>query len=140
MYESYTRQVLPSKEYRELLGTCLCVFNANNSFIVENVLANSNDLSWYNLMDLESGKLQKQFKKMEESFPEDIVNIFFDLVKRRNRIIHSFQITQDDSQILATKTKVKDGNLQFVISKEYLLEFIAINEKLSLLLYDFRGF
>ncbi|PAL02035.1 selenium binding protein, partial [Lactococcus lactis] len=22
MYESYTRQVLPSKEYRELLGTC----------------------------------------------------------------------------------------------------------------------
>ncbi|AEU40206.1 hypothetical protein llh_5150 [Lactococcus cremoris subsp. cremoris A76] len=91
-------------------------------------------------MDLESGKLQKQFKKMEESFPEDIVNIFFDLVKRRNRIIHSFQITQDDSQILATKTKVKDDNLQFVISKEYLLEFIAINEKLSLLLYDFRGF
>ncbi|WP_260678354.1 hypothetical protein [Lactococcus lactis] len=42
--------------------------------------------------------------------------------------------------ILATKTKVKDDNLQFVISKEYLLEFIAINEKLSLLLYDFRGF
>ncbi len=57
MYESYTRQVLPTKEYRELLGTCLCVFNANNSFIIENVLANSNDLSWYNLMDLESGKL-----------------------------------------------------------------------------------
>lgn len=51
-------------EYRELLGTCLCVFNANNSFIIENVLANSNDLSWYNLMDLESGKLQKQFKKL----------------------------------------------------------------------------
>ena len=25
MYESYTRQSLPSKQYRELLGTALCV-------------------------------------------------------------------------------------------------------------------
>lgn len=76
MYENYTRQALPSKEYRELLGTCLCVFNANNSFIIENVLANSIYLNWYNLMDLESGKLQKQFNKMEEYFPEDILPFF----------------------------------------------------------------
>ena len=27
MYESYTRQALPSKKYRELIGTAICVFN-----------------------------------------------------------------------------------------------------------------
>ena len=35
MYENYTRQSLPSKEYRELLGSAICVFNSNNSFIIE---------------------------------------------------------------------------------------------------------
>lgn len=38
MYEDYTRQSLPSKEYRELLGSALCVFNSNNAFIIENIL------------------------------------------------------------------------------------------------------
>lgn len=33
MYEPYTRQSLPSKEYRELLGSALCVFSSNNGFI-----------------------------------------------------------------------------------------------------------
>ena len=32
MYEPYTRQSLPSKEYRELLGSALCVFSSNNGF------------------------------------------------------------------------------------------------------------
>ena len=38
MYESYSQQALPSKEYRELLGSSLCVFNSNNSFLIENIL------------------------------------------------------------------------------------------------------
>ena len=38
MYERYTRQSLPSKNYRELIGTALCVFNSNNGFIIENIL------------------------------------------------------------------------------------------------------
>lgn len=38
MYENYTRHSLPDKEYRELLGSAICVFNSNNSFIIENVL------------------------------------------------------------------------------------------------------
>ena len=38
MYESYTRQSLPTKQYRELLGSAICVFNSNNAFIVENIL------------------------------------------------------------------------------------------------------
>ena len=40
MYEPYTRQSLPSKEYRELLGSALCVFSSNNGFIIENIRLN----------------------------------------------------------------------------------------------------
>lgn len=59
MYEPYTRQSLPSKEYRELLGSALCVFSSNNGFIIENIIHTSNAYDWYNLIDLESGKLKK---------------------------------------------------------------------------------
>ena len=144
MYESYTRQALPSKEYRELLGTALCVFNSNNAFIIENILHMRNTQShWYNLMDKESGGVSKEFKnEIENNITnggQAIADLFSDLVERRNRIIHSFQITNNDGeQILATKTKVKDGNKQFIITKKYLMQFIKDNEKLSLLLYDYR--
>lgn len=37
VYERYTRQSLPTKEYREVLGTALCVFNSSNGFIIENL-------------------------------------------------------------------------------------------------------
>ena len=65
MYEFYTRQALPDKEYRELLGTALCVFNSNNSFIIENILKNDIDkvYNWYELIDAESGKLIEPVKK-----------------------------------------------------------------------------
>ena len=68
----------------------------------------------------------------------EIAQIFSDLVDKRNRIIHSFQITNDDKeQILATKDKQHN---QFVIIKEYLLDFIKGNEVLSDKLYTFRGY
>ena len=60
MYESYTRQSLPTKQYRELLGSAICVFNSNNAFIIENILK-CDDLDkydWYHLIDLESGHLK----------------------------------------------------------------------------------
>lgn len=38
MYESYTKQSLPTKQYRELLGSAVFVFNSNNAFIIENIL------------------------------------------------------------------------------------------------------
>ena len=59
-------------------------------------------------------------------------------IAKRNRIIHSFQITNDDKeQILATKDKQHN---QFVITKEYLLDFIKGNEVLSDKLYTIRGY
>lgn len=141
MYESYTRQALPPKEYRELLGTALCVFNSNNLFIIENILHTDKvNYNWYELIDKESGKLNKVIvATIVLNGGQAIADLFSDLVERRNRIIHSFQITNNDGeQILATKTKVKDGNKQFIITKEYLMQFIKDNEKLSSLLYDYR--
>ena len=142
MYISLTRQSVPSQTYRELLGTALCVFNSNNSFVIENVLhTNDKDYNWYELIDKESGQLKKVIKEtILTKTDNDILDLFSDIVEMRNRIIHSFQITdKDGEQRLATKTKIRDGNIQFVITEEYLNEFIKKNETLCLKLYEYRS-
>lgn len=139
MYEPYSRQALPSREYRQLLGSAICVFNSNNSFIIENILRITDEVTWYQLIDKPSGKIKKILKKNAETVPVEILDLFEALVEKRNRIIHSFQITiEDQSQLLATKTPIDDGNKQFRITKEYLMDFIKKNEQLSDLLYDWR--
>lgn len=140
MYESYTRQVLPSKEYRELLGSAICVFNSNNAFVIENILhTNNDDFDWFSLIDKESGKLRASIKATITAVAGDEIEVLFaEIVEMRNRIIHSFQITYGGEQILATKTKVADGNVQFKITKEYLRDFIKKNQRLSDLLYQYR--
>lgn len=143
MYEFYTRQALPDKTYRELLGTALCVFNSNNSFIIENILKNDSDkiYNWYELIDRESGKLIKPVKNTisKKAKSEEIADLFDRIVTMRNRIVHSFQITdKDEKQRFATKNRT--DNIQFVITEEILKEFIAENEKLSILLHKFRGY
>ena len=140
MYENYTRQSLPSKEYRELLGSAICVFNSNNSFIIENILRydSTNTYSWHQLIDLESGKLFKLIKEtITKNSNTQIAMLFEDIIAKRNRIIHSFQITYQGNQILATKDK---NNNQFIITSKYLLDFISQNEELSTKLHTFRGF
>lgn len=141
MYENYTRQSLPTKEYRELLGSAICVFNSNNSFIIENILREDGgrNYSWYDLIDKTSGQLKAAINDtITTKAGSEIAQIFSDLVDKRNRIIHSFQITNDDKeQILATKDKQHN---RFVITKEYLLDFIKGNEVLSDKLYTFRGY
>lgn len=130
MYESYTRQALPNKNYRELLGSAICVFNANNAFIVENILRNDCEqcYTWHNLIDLTSGQLKKSIQAtITENAGLEIPTLFEDLVNRRNRIIHNFQFTDlDGEQRLATKEK--SGN-QFTITEEYLLDFINDNQR-----------
>ncbi len=140
MYEEYTRQSLPSKEYRELLGSAICVFNSNNAFVIENILSNDIDkkYSWYELIDKVSGNLHDEVKNTISKFSnEEIASLFKMLVQKRNRIIHSFQVTNiDGNQILCTKDK---SHNQYIITEEYLLIFIKENEKLSQMLHDFRG-
>lgn len=144
MYEAYSRQALPESKNRELLGTALCVFNANNAFIIENILKNDTDNSytWYALVDCDSGKLKAPIFNTISNTNSDIAFKFDAIVDMRNRIIHSFQITADEqgTQMLATKTKIKDGNHQFRITEEYLLNFIKANDELSLMLHAHRGY
>lgn len=98
MYESYTRQALPLRKYRELLGSALCVFNSNNAFVIENILHTDNkNYDWYNLIDQESGKLKRTIEvTICTNGGQAIAELFADIVQKRNRIIHSFQITDKD--------------------------------------------
>lgn len=140
MYEDYTRQAVPERYYRELVGTAVTVFNSNNSFIIENILRITVDkYSWHTLIDYTSGRLNNEVKNvLEECSHQNIIELFSELISMRNRIIHSFQITNSSGkQVLATKEK--NGN-QFEVTEEYLMQFIKKNEQLSLMLHEFRGF
>lgn len=143
MYESYTRQPLPERQYRELLGSALCVFNSNNAFIVETILR-CDDLhiyDWCQLIDKTSGNLKRSVAEtITIKCGKEVEQLFADLIERRDRIIHSYQITKDGKQILATKTINKEGNKQFDITEEYLMEFIKLNEQLCDKLHDLRGY
>jgi len=139
MYEEYSRQALPSKRYRELLGSAICVFNSNNQFVIENILKIDNsNYNWYELIDKTSGELSQPVKAtITKNFDTKIVVLFSSIIGKRNRIIHSFQIIENNEQVLRTKTK---NNEQFTITESYLLEFIKENEDLSSMLHKLRGY
>lgn len=147
MYEEYTHQSVPSKKYRELIGTAVCVFNSNNGFIIENILRHDNDktYNWFELTDRTSGRLSKPIKEtITKASNDSIANLFDELVEMRNRIIHSFRITgpegihhDGDDQILATKHK---NGKQEIITEEYIMDFITKNDELSSKLHDLRGY
>lgn len=150
MNEKYSRQAVPSRKYRELLGTALCVFNANNAFIIENILANdtAGDYSWHDLINENSGKLSEPVKKTITKNSNSVIAIKFNnLMALRNRIVHSFQVTapegtgisgDEDNQILATKYK-NDGRQEY-ITEQVLMDFIKDNEDLAIELHKFRGY
>lgn len=149
MYEKYSTQAVPSKKYRELLGTAVCVFNSNNAFIIENILANDaqGEYNWHNLIDKTSGRLLKPVENtITKNSNTVIATKFKDLVDVRNRIMHSFQVTapaasgisdDEDNQILATKYK-NEGRQEY-ITEQVLMDFIKDNEELSTELHKFRG-
>lgn len=143
MNESITKQALPSEEYIKLLGIALCVFNSNNAFVIENILNNKgkHQYDWYNLIDTTSGskKMETAIKNtITENSDDKIANLFEELCDKRNRIIHGFQITSNGEQILATKEK--ETNRQFIITEDYLIDFIKENDCLSTMLDEFRSF
>ena len=140
MYEEYSKQSLPNRKYRELLGSSLCVFNSNNAFIIENILRIENDkYNWSDLIDKTSGNLVPIVEKTISKVTKNnvISTMFCDLVNTRNRIIHSFQITVEvGNQLLATKER---NGTQYRITEEELFIFIKKNELLSSELHKFRG-
>ena len=138
-----TRQALPPDDYLHLLGASLCVFNSNNSFIIENILRSDHDglYSWHGLIDLESGKLKPIVASTisKKSGNSEIADLFSDVVDMRNRIFHSFQITcEDGTQMMATKEKTTQE--QFRITEDYLRKFIKKNEALSSMIHAYRGY
>ncbi|MCY7919295.1 selenium binding protein [Bacillus vallismortis] len=141
MYEEYSKQSLPSRKYRELLGSAICVFNSNNAFIIENILKKDeeNRFNWQELIDYTSGQLSQPIKETITKFSDTkITSCFSEVIGMRNRIIHSFRITDGDGkQTLATKHK---NGKQFIITEDYLYDFIKKNEELSDLLHEFRGY
>ena len=136
MYDStLTRKSLPSERYRLLHGTAISVFNSNNGFVIENLLRMDDLVSWYRLIDMSSGAVKSYAKG---KLPDEIINLFGEVIDMRNRIIHSFQGTNDnDEQTMWTKEKL---GKQFEITEDYLLNFIRKNEELCTMLHTFRGY
>lgn len=138
--KKYTRIALPEDDYITLLGIALYVFNSNNSFIIENILhVKKDEADWYELIDDEKGKVINTLKEILTDSHE-IYKLFKSIKEKRNRIVHSFPITEKNTgrQRLQTKSKIRKGNEQELISEEYLIEFIQENELLNNLLYQFR--
>ncbi len=138
MYESYTKQSLPTKKYRELLGSAICVFNSNTGFLIELLLNINPKLSWYSLIDENEQRFQQEVDKCFKNIDLSVADSYRELAKKRNRILHSFRITNEKNiQVLATKARSPENN-QFEITEQYLLDFIRQNEKFSNLLYSHR--
>ncbi len=101
MRENLTRQSLPSYSYYKYLGAALCVFNQNNSFIIEMILENIEETgiklkngttpTWYDFMEGTSGvfksAIHETITKKSDSTIEDL---FYESVGMRDRIVHSF--------------------------------------------------
>ena len=141
MYEDYTRQALPSKRYREVLGTAVTVFNQNNAFVIENYLNVQTDdkFTWYKLIDFDSGTLKREVRAtIVKNGGKEFIDLFGKIINSRNRIIHGFQVTNPaGEQVLWTKDK--NTQTQFEITEDYLMNFIKDNQSLSDKLYAFRG-
>lgn len=148
VHNSYASFILIPPNYRtdtrELLGSALCVFNSNQGFIIENILIldKSNTNNWDDLTDLDAGRLSKRIINIiSAQAGEEIELLFSKIVQMRNRIIHSFRITNTaGEQSLATKEHENKGGKQFEITEDYIMNFISMNEKLSDMLYKLRGY
>ena len=112
--------------------------------MIENILREdgANKYNWFQLIDLEGGKLTKRIHDtISNKHGDEIETLFVEIVNMRNRIIHSFRITDNSGeQILATKTKESDGGKQFHITEEYLYKFVEANNRLSDMLHTLRGY
>lgn len=135
-----TRISLPSERYRLLLGTALSVFISNTGFIIENIIRTDQSISWYDLIDKEAGRLKKDISRtISENSEIKIEEKFEEILEMRNRIIHGFRVTSSDNkQIIATKAK--GSGEQFNITEDYLIEFIKLNDELSDMLHNYRGY
>lgn len=127
----------------ELFRKYRCHLNRGNVPMSEFLESNFSDY----IKDLEIAKTisnnqlvgERVCKMVEEKLPTIIENSR--KIVEVHRIVHGFGITSSNGeQILATKTRTNKGNEQFVITQDYLMDFIKKNKELSNLLYEYRGY
>ena len=141
-----TRQSLTSDEFLNLLGISIWVFNSNISFLIEMLDKehhNTTEFLRRDLLKLTAGQLAGLSKKTEkygiklrEILGEEIATLFVEIIDKRNAIIHSTPTGNDN---LGYVVPVYYGKDTIYITKKYLIEFIRLNDKLSLLIYNKRN-
>ena len=138
--EKLTRQSLTDNEFLYLLGVCQWVFNSNVSFIIEMIDKehhNNSEESWSNLIEKTAGNLKDIVYSI---LGRDIYDLFNELVLERNAIFHSFPTGEKVNNYYIPIYRNDSKGLNIEIDKEYLKAFIKKNEKLSDLIYRFRGY
>lgn len=142
MKSGLTRQSLPDRDYLELLGAALCVYNSNFGFLIENIRHTDPTREWRDLVDKPAGGLLTIVKEVisKRSGNNEIADLFKNLSERRHRIIHSLRATSRvNKQTLYTKEMEKNGGEQFEITVRYLEDFVSDNSVLAGLLDEYRN-
>ena len=138
-----TKQSTSDDEFLYLLGVCQWVFNSNFGFIIEMIDKehhNNSDERWIDLIELTAGWLLNYKDKIITILGEEIYSLFSELVDKRNSIIHSIPTGEkvDNYEIPVYRNDSKHKYVR--IDKNYLIDFIKKNEKLSSLIHSFRGY
>lgn len=124
---------LPGAEYLLRLGEACYVFQALVTFIIEcsdKEHHNVSDISWFDAIEKTAGNLKTMLEKkgLDKIFGQKFLDKFDDLVKRRNKIIHSLACTD---KIFNTNCNQgfsyydKDKGEHFYIDFDFLTKFIV---------------
>ena len=122
MISKITRLSLPNKEYLELFGGAICAYNQLVALIIEIVWHEKCDARLWSQMLDDSRVFEKEMKNF---FDEQICKAFHIVSTKRNRIVHSVQITHNGEQVMYTKSKDKDGGERDIIDTDYLVSFLG---------------
>lgn len=89
---------LPGAEYLLRLGEACYAFQSLVTLVIEcsdKEHHNVSDISWFDAIEKTAGKLKTMLEKkgLDKIFGQEFLDKFYDVVKRRNKIIHSLTCT-----------------------------------------------
>lgn len=127
--------ILPELDYITLLGASVYCFDRCQSLIVELLRSQGCvNLDWWKLTDQTAGMICDDVKNHldDKSYINPkLHDDFQDLCHRRDRIIHAFPCTDEETGEQYLRTKVKatarnhaEANKQFPITRDYMTQFI----------------
>lgn len=141
--------VLPELDYTILLGASIYCFNSCLSFAVELLRSQGYaNLNWWKLTDQTAGVICDDVKYHldDKSYINPkLYDDFNDLCYKRDRIVHSFSITDGETKEQMLQTKIKgtaknkdEADRQFPITRDYMKKFIKQVLDLNYRLDDVR--